>query len=173
MQMYSAIMITILLVSVDALFVGMSLRLQKDFKLYYLFIIFSIILAFSIAFYFVAGAVVERIDFAPNILVGVAFTLLGIRNLFAKDEEKMVLAIGSIVVLGLVMSIDAVVATVALTLEHGNIFFIPILAGASHLLLLLIGCFIARFIKTSHKVHNLISAFCLFLVALLSFAAIF
>ena len=168
----SKIVITALLVSLDALFVGMSLKLQKGFKLIYLFIIASIILVTSVISYFVAGAITEYISFETSVLVGAAFLILGIRSLFDKDEDKMVMAAGTIAVLGLIMSIDGVVATTALTIENGKVLLTPFLMPAGHLLFMLIGCCAAKYIKTSHKVHNIISASCLFLVAILNFADI-
>ena len=166
------IVITALLVSLDALFVGMSLKLQKGFKLTYLFIIASIILVTSVTAYFIAGVLSEHISFDTSILVGAAFSILGIRSLFDKDEDKMVMASGTIAILGLIMSIDGVVATTVLTIEFGKVFLTPFLMPAGHLLFLLTGCFIARHIRTSHKVHNIISASCLFLVAILNFVEI-
>ena len=105
-------------------------------------------------------------------LVGAAFLILGIRSLFDKDEDKIVMAAGAIVVLGLIMSVDGVVATTVLTIEHGKILLMPFLMPAGHLLFLLFGCCAAKYIKTSHKVHNIISASCLFLVAILNFVDI-
>jgi len=166
------IILTAILVSLDALFVGMSLKLQKGFKMIYLFIIASIILATSAAAYFVAGAIVQYITFETSVLVGAAFLILGIRSLFDKDEDKMAMTAGTIAVLGLIMSIDGVVATTALTIEHGKVFLTPFFMPSGHLLFMLAGCCIAKFIKTSHKVHNIISASCLFLIALLNFADI-
>jgi putative Mn2+ efflux pump MntP len=167
--MYIPIMVTIFLVSLDALFVGMSLKLQKSFRASYNFIIAGIIFALCVPAYFIAGGLMEHIDFDMDWIVGAAFLILGFRNLFAKDEEQMVLSIGAIIALGLVMSIDGVVATAALTIEQGKIFAIPILTALGHLAFLFIGCFAAKIIRTSHKVHNIISASCLFLVAALNF----
>ena len=167
--MYISIIVMILLVSTDALFIGMSLKLQKGFKLYYLFVISSIILAMCIFAYFIGGILARYIEFETSWVVGSVFLLLAIRNLFAKDEDKMILSMGTIVALGLVMSIDGIVATVVLAIEHKNIFLTPILATAGHLLFLLIGSFSAKFIKTSHKMHNIISASCLFIVSILNF----
>ena len=163
------IIITAILVSLDALFVGMSLKLQKGFRLAYLFVIASIILITSLAAYFVAGAIAEHVTFETSVFVGAAFLILGIRSLFDKDEDQMAMATGTIAVLGLIMSIDGVVATTALTIEHGKILLTPFLMPIGHLLFLLAGCCIAKFIKTSHKVHKVISATCLFLVAILNF----
>jgi len=170
--MYLPIIITATLVSLDALFVGMSLKLQKDFKRFFLFVIAAIIFCMSVIAYFLAGALIQYIDFKTSWIVGSAFLLLGIRNLFAKDEEKMALVIRAIVILGFVMSVDSIVGTIAVTVEHGKTFVSPVAMAAGHLVFLMIGSFAARFIKMSHKFHNIISAACLFFVAVLNFAGV-
>ena len=167
--MFLPVVITAALVSLDALFVGMSLALQKNFKRSYLLVIAAIIFVMSTIAYLAAGALRASIGFETSWIVGGAFVVLGVRNLFAKDEEKMTLSIGTIIALGLVMSIDGMVGAVAVTLEHGKTFLSPVLMGAGHLLFLLAGSFAARFVQTSHRVHNIISASCLFFVALLNF----
>lgn len=168
------ILITSILVALDALFVGMSIKLQKGYKTYFSFVISAIIFAMCIASYFIAGAVREVIKFNTSYIIGGVFLLLALRNFFAKDEEKMILKLGAIIVLGLIMSVDGFAATAALTIEQGKTFLIPVFVTAFHLLFLLIGCFVARFMKKlPHKTHNKISACCLALVAILNFAGVF
>ena len=104
--------------------------------------------------------------------MGAAFLILGIRSLFDKDEDKMLMAAGTITALGLIMSIDGVVATTVLTIEHGKFVLTPFLMPAGHLLFLLIGCCTAKYMKIPHKGHNIISASCFFLIAILNFADI-
>ena len=163
------ILTTAVLVSLDALFVGMSLKLRKDFKYSFAVFITCVLLVMSAIAYFIAGALIEFVHFKTSWFVGGAFLLLGAKNLFAKDEEQMVPTMGAILVLGFVMSIDCVVATVALTIDQGEIFFIPITVSFGHFAFMLAGCGAARFIKTTHTVHNIISASCLFLVSILNF----
>ena len=170
--MYTPIIITAALMSLDALFVGMSLKLLGTFKWSYIFIISSIIFALSVVSYFVAGALAGYIDFETSWIAGSAFAALGIRNLFAKDEEKMALGMGTIIVFGLIMSIDSMIGTVAVTIEYGEMFLSPVFMAGGHLLFLLIGCCAARFIRTSHKIHNILSASCLFIVAALNFTGV-
>ena len=160
------------LVSLDALFVGMSLKLQKDFRLSFIFVISGILLAMSLIAYLIAGALIDFVNFEASWLVGGAFLLLGAKSLFAKDEEQMNLTMRTIIIFGLVMSIDCVVAIVALTIDQGEMLLIPFTVSFGHFVFLLAGCGAAKFIKTSHKVHNIISASCLFLVAILNFTGI-
>lgn len=171
--MYVGIMVTILLVSLDALFVGASLRLQKSFKYYYFFIIFGLILVSSIIFYFLAEAFAHFIDFDTGILLGVTFTIMGIRAMFEKEEDGPLVCITCMFALGAIMSIDAVVATIALTIEYGNLIWIPVLAAACHLLFLFVGSFSERFLKVSPKIRRIISAGCMFLIAIFNFTGLF
>ena len=170
--MFVPAVITASLVSLDAFFVGMSLRLKKDFNWLHLFVISSIILAMSVISYFAAGALIRHIDFETSWIIGGVFALLGFRDLFAKDEETMALAIGTIIVFGFIMSIDSMVGTIAVTVAHGKTLLSPVLMAGGHFLFLLIGSIAANFIKTSHKVHNILSASCLFLVAALNFTGV-
>ena len=69
--MYFPIITTATLVSLDALFVGMSLKLQKDFKISFVFIITGILLAMSITAYIIAGLLTGSIDFETSWLVAI------------------------------------------------------------------------------------------------------
>ena len=166
------ILVTVIMVSIDAIFVGMSLGAQKGYKTRYSLIIASIIFFCSLVSFFIAIAVKQTIHFNSSQITGIAFTLLGIKNLFSKDEEKGTISLGSIVILGFVMSIDAVVATFFLTIDQMHSVLIPISAAAGHLILLLAGSYLTRYIKMSHKMHNVISASCLLLVAILNFTRV-
>ena len=68
----------------------------------------------------------------------------------------MIMSVGAIAVLGLIMSIDGVVPTVVLTIEYGKTFFTPVVISIGHLLFLFMGSAIAKSIKTSHRVHNIL-----------------
>jgi len=161
-----------MLVSLDALFVGMSLKLQKGFKLAYDFLIPSILLALSLIAYYVAGALSDLINFDTSWLVGGAFLILGVRNLFSKDEKSTILTTGTVIVLSLVMSIDSVITTVLLTIENGDTVLIPILVSLGHFIFLITGSYVVKFMKIPLKIRNIISASCLFLVAILNFTGV-
>lgn len=160
---------TVTMVSIDAIFVGMSLGAREGYKHKYPLIIATIILICSFVTFFIALAVKNTIHFNSNLIIGIAFVLLGIKNLFSRDEEKKDWSIGGIVVLGFVMSIDAVIATFLLTIEQQHSILIPISAAAGHLILLFAGSYLTKYIKMPHTWHNIISASCLFLVAILNF----
>ena len=78
----------------------------------------------------------------------------------------------AIIFLGFVMSIDDTLAITVLTLEYGQLIFIPILIVMGQLLFLLTGGFIAKFTNASPFVQKIISASCLFLIAILNFLEI-
>ena len=166
------ILVTVIMISLDATFVGMSLGAQKGYKNRYPFIIASIILLCSLVSFFVALAVKQTLHFNSSVIIGIAFVILGLKNLFARDEEKGTISTASIIFLGFVMSIDAVVATFFLTIGQMHSILIPISAAAGHLLLLLLGSFLTKYIKMPHIYHNIVSASCLFIVAILNFAQI-
>jgi len=170
--MYTAIIVTTMLVSIDAFFVGMALKLQNNFKPRVVFLISLVIATICFSAYLVAGLLTEYINFQTSWIVGFAFLLLGIRHLFSKGKEKETISLRTIVALGVLMSVDAVVATVVLTLEHGQSILTPTLASMGHLMFLLVGGFIARLIKTSKKTHKIFSAGCLFFIAALNFLGI-
>ena len=170
--MYVPIIVTIILISLDAVFIGMSLKLQRSFNIRVISIISATIFSICVSAYFVAGLLAEYIGFNASWFVGIAFLLLAIRHLFAKSEENKLYTVKVIIFLGIIMSIDAVVATTVLTLEHDKTFLIPILAFVGHLIFLLIGGLIARFINPPSTIHKIISASCLFLIAILNFVGI-
>lgn len=161
------------LISLDALFVGMSLKLQKGFRWRYLFVISTIIMIFSSVAYVVACSLKDFIAFDLSWIVGTIFVFLGIKNLFASDRQKKSVSLLSTILLGIIMSIDAVVATVSLTIDQVQTFLIPVLLTAGHLLFLFVGAFVIHFIRMPPLWQNIISATCLFAVAMLKFTAVF
>ena len=170
--MYIVSIVSVLLVSLDALFVGVSLRLRKQFEPLHNFIVFGVVLTMCTAACAAADALAVHIGFETSWLAGGAFLLLGLKNLLAKEEEKIALAIGTIVALGFFVSIDGAVLSAALTIEYGRAILTPIIVAAAHLLFLFVGSMLACCIKLPHKWRSIISASCLFLVAGLNFIGI-
>jgi putative Mn2+ efflux pump MntP len=170
--MYISIIATAILVSLEALFVGISLKLQKGFKLVFAFMISGFLLAMSIIAFFASRVLIRFIGFEISWLVGGAFILLGIMTLFAKGEKQANLNIGTIIMASLIMSIDCVAATIALTISHGEKLVIPLMISLGHLVMLIAGYYAAKIIKTSYKVRKIISASCLFIIAVLIIAGV-
>ena len=115
-----------LIVSVDAFFIGLSLGLQKRCKYLHLVIINTFLFGLCILGFFIAGQIYELIPFEPDYVVGFSFIALGlwyILHYFVSEyfkrrkgqtEEKEA-SLGTIVLVGLVMSVEAMMITMGIT----------------------------------------------------------
>ena len=166
--MTASILATTLLISIDALFVGMSLRFEKGFRLYDLFIIAAVIGLVSLGAHYLTGILAPYVSFETKWLIAAVFALLGLRNLLEKDGRSAAIGIGSVLALGLVMSLDCAITTVALALRQGLSLWIPALIALFHLLFMLTGSFAAEHIKASKRTRNTLAAACMFAVAILA-----
>jgi len=134
-----------LIVSVDAFFIGLSLGLQKKCKFLYLAIINAFLFGLCIIGFLVAGQVYELIPFDPDLIVGFAFIALGlwcILHYFISEqikrrkgiisEEKAF--IKSISLVGLVMSAEAMLITMGITFIFmpNATLLIPITVALAH-----------------------------------------
>jgi len=134
-----------LIVSVDAFFIGLSLGLQKKCKFLYLVIINIFLFGLCIIGFLVAGQVYELIPFDPDLVVGFAFIALGlwcILHYFISEhikrrkgivvEEKI--SLKSIGLVGLVMSIEAMLITmgVVFIFMPNSTMLIPITVALAH-----------------------------------------
>jgi len=134
-----------LIVSVDAFFIGLSLGLQKKCKFLYLAIINVFLLGLCILGFFIAGHVYELIPFDPDLIVGFAFISLGLwtilqffvfehikRRRGTTDEVNV--SLKTFVIVGLVMSVEAMLITMGITfifLPHST-FIIPVTVALAH-----------------------------------------
>ncbi|MCL2215593.1 MAG: manganese efflux pump [Defluviitaleaceae bacterium] len=134
-----------LVVSVDALFIGISLGLQKKCRFLYLAVINVFLLGLCIVGFFVAGQIYELIPFDPDLIVGFAFIALGLWTIlqyFIFDyvskrkgtTEEVNAAAKTIVIVGLVMSIEAMLITMGITfvLLPYSTMVIPITVALAH-----------------------------------------
>jgi len=134
-----------LVVSVDAFFIGLSLGLQKRCKFVYLAIINAFLLGLCIFGFLIAGQIYEIIPFDPDLIVGVAFISLGlwtILHYFVSEHikrrketaEEVNVSLKTIVLVGLVMSVEAMLITMGITfifLPHSTLV-IPITVAFAH-----------------------------------------
>ena len=129
-----------LVVSVDAFFIGLSLGLQARCKFLYLVIINAFLLGLCIIGFLVAGHVYELIPIDPDLIVGFAFISLGIwaiLQFFISHKRKgqdADMSIKAIVIVGLVMSVEAMLITMGITiifLPDSN-FIIPLTVALAH-----------------------------------------
>lgn len=141
-----------LVVSVDALFIGISLGLQEKCKYSYLVIINVFLLALCLLGYFVAGMVYELIPIDPDYIVGFAFIALGswyIISYLIKSKLNKVDDPGSnatISTVGLVMSFEAMLITMGITMvfmPYGTLL-IPITVALAHFIYSTATFFLAR-----------------------------
>ena len=134
-----------LIVSIDAFFIGLSLGLQERCRFLYLVIINVFLLGLCILGFFIAEQIYEIIPIDPDYVVGFAFIALGlwyILHYFISkrtkspsvnvEEEKTSLKTISLV--GLVMSLEAMVITMGITFIFlpTSTFLIPITVALAH-----------------------------------------
>jgi len=135
-----------LIVSIDAFFIGLSLGLQKRCKFLYLAIINVFLFGLCIFGFLIAERVYEHIPFEPDYIVGFAFIGLGLwyvlhyfiskyikRRKGISDEEEIV-SLKTLIPVGLVMSGEAMLITMGITFIFGaySTFAIPITVALAH-----------------------------------------
>ena len=120
-----------LVVSVDAFFIGLSLGMQKQCRFLYLAVINVFLFVLCILGFMLAGRVYELIPFDPDIIVGFAFISLGlwtIAQFFILEQikrrrgtaEEIHASLKTFVLAGFVMSAEAMLITMGIT-----IIFLP------------------------------------------------
>jgi len=146
-----------LIVSVDAFFIGLSLGLQKRCKFIYLVIINAILLGLCLTGFLIAGHIYESIPFDPDYIVGFAFITLGVWTIFQyficehvkkrqSNIKKENTSIKAIALVGLVMSIEAMLITMGITFIFlpRSTFIIPITVALAHFGYSALSFFLAR-----------------------------
>jgi len=144
-----------LVVSVDALFIGISLGLQEKCKYIYLVIINIFLLALCFVGFFIAAEVYELIPIDPDYIVGFAFIGLGLYYILNylikskknnKNEIVKENGIGTIATIGAVMSLEAMIITMGITfvfMPYGTIF-IPLTVALAHFIYSSVCFFLVR-----------------------------
>ncbi|MCL2372498.1 MAG: hypothetical protein FWC78_03750 [Defluviitaleaceae bacterium] len=127
-----------LVVSVDAFFIGLSLGLQKKCRFMYLAVINLSLLGLCFAGFLLAGLVYELIPIDPDLVVGFAFIGLGLwfilHYFITCKRQAAALSIKSIAMVGLVMSGEAMLITMGLSLIFMpySTWLIPVVVAAAH-----------------------------------------
>jgi len=134
-----------LVVSVDALFIGFSLGLQEKCKPWYIHIIHIFMLGLCLIGFFIAGRIYYLIPIDPDYIVGFAFISLGAWTILhhflskrvksrRKNNKKTDVSLKTIIIVGLVMSIEAMLITMGITLIFlpYSTFIIPVAVAAAH-----------------------------------------
>jgi len=135
-----------LIVSVDAFFIGLSLGLQKRCKFLYLAVINAFLLGLCIFGFLIAERVYDLIPIDPDLLVGFAFISLGLWTIVHYFVSKHIkhrkgtteavnVSLKTIVLVGLVMSIEAMLITMGISFIFlpDSTFVIPITVALAHL----------------------------------------
>jgi len=134
-----------LIVSVDAFFIGLSLGLQKRCKFMYLAVINGFLLGLCILGFLIAGRIYEHISVDSDIIVGFAFIAIGIWTIlqyFACEYIKKQrgtageegASVKTFAIVGLVMSIEAMLITMGITFIFlpNSTFIIPLTVALAH-----------------------------------------
>jgi len=142
-----------LLVSIDAFFIGLSLGLQKNCKFLYLFIINIFLFGLCMIGFFIAEQIYELIPFDSDLIIGFAFITIGswyiIHYLISKRKKKdkgEKANIYTIILIGFVMSVEAMLITMGITfifLPNSN-WIIPVTVALAHLGYSAISFYLAR-----------------------------
>ena len=133
-----------LVVSVDAFFIGLSLGLQARCKFMYLVLINSFLLGLCILGFMVAGRVYELIAFDADLVVGFAFIALGLWCIIQYFLCEYLMnrrggagkkpSCKTIAAVGFMMSAEAMIITMGITFIFlpGSTFLIPISVAFAH-----------------------------------------
>ena len=142
-----------LIVSVDAFFIGLSLGLQTRCKFLYLAIINAFLFGLCILGFLIAGRIYERIPFEPDYIVGFSFIALGlwyILHYFAKrckgSTGEVNASLKTIVLVGVVMSAEAMLITMGITFIFlpGSTLLIPVTVALAHFGYSVLSFYLAR-----------------------------
>jgi len=134
-----------LLVSVDAFFIGLSLGLQKSCRFLYLVLINTFLLGLCILGFLLAGQLYAFIEIDTDLIVGFSFIALGswcILHYFISKHIKSRqgnaaeenISRKTIILVGLVMSGEAMLITMGLTFIFlpDSTFLIPLTVALAH-----------------------------------------
>ena len=134
-----------LIVSVDAFFIGLSLGLQKRCRFLHLAMINAFLFVLCMAGFMLAGSVYELIPIDPDLVVGFAFISLGlwtILHFFVSDyikrrkgtDGEVDISFKTIAIVGLVMSVEAMLITMGITFIFlpSSTIAIPITVALAH-----------------------------------------
>lgn len=169
-----------LLVSIDAFFIGLSLGLQKKCKFLYLVFIHIFLFALCMLGFLIAGQIYEHIPFEPDYIVGFSFIALGLWTILhyfistgRKDLSSGQNSRKTFVLVGLVMSLEAMLITMGITfifLPYSN-FLIPITVTLAHFVYCVIAFYLARtkhLQKISPTIAHIVSGAALIIYGLMA-----
>jgi len=135
-----------LIVSVDAFFIGLSLGLQKKCKFLYLVFINTFLLGLCMLGFLLADRMYESIEFDTDLIVGFAFIALGLWTILHYFVSKQIERRKTIILVGLVMSGEAMLITMGITLifQPASTFLIPLTVALAHFGYSVLSFYLAR-----------------------------
>ena len=155
-----------LVVSTDAFFIGASLGLQKKCKFYQIALINLFLCSLCMVGYFLADFIADYIFFDTAVIVGLVFISLGAWYIFGVSKISIV---------GVAMSVEAMFITMGLTLlfSHDNnaSIIIPIAVALAHFGYAAASFFLARsrlIRRISDRLCNIISGGALIIYGLMA-----
>ena len=132
-----------LVVSVDAFFIGLSLGLRKDCKFLFLAAINLFLFGLCVLGFVIAGRIYESIAFDVDLVVGLSFIALGLWSILQYFSASLIkrhenggktASRNTIILVGIVMSVEAMLITMGITFIFlpGSTFLIPITVALAH-----------------------------------------
>ena len=134
-----------LIISVDAFFIGLSLGLQERCKFLYLVIINTLLFVLCVIGFFVASWLYDLIPVDPDLVVGFSFIALGgyyifhyfvieQKNRHTEGGQVKKKSLKTIAAVGFVMSVEAMLITMGITLIFWpySTIAIPITVALAH-----------------------------------------
>jgi putative Mn2+ efflux pump MntP len=122
-----------LIVSIDALFIGVSLGMQRRCRLLHLATINGVLLGMCLVGWWAAGRLYGLLPVDPEWLVGFAFIALGLWVMRRpRGEAVKEASLSTIASVGAVMSAEAMLITMGITLAFGAHVAVPITVALAH-----------------------------------------
>ena len=141
--MYFTIVITAILVNIDALFAGVALGINEKINLLYISVCAAIGFAMCLFAVFLSEILEIIFPFDLAIAGGILLILIGLRNIYIlskKDETKLKKSLlANYIAVGFSVGTDMTVAALSLSLILGQTLAIPIIFGLGQFMFVSLG----------------------------------
>jgi len=161
-----------LIVSIDAFFIGISLGMQERCRFLYLAAINTFLFGLCVLGFFIARQIHEMVLFDPYKIVGFAFIALGGWTIVQYFVFKNI-SLKTFSLVGFVMSFEAMIITMGLTIIFlpNSTLVIPITVALAHFVYSALSFYLTRlkyFRKIPAALSNIISGLALILCGLMA-----
>ena len=158
---YTLLLVSSVLVSIDAALAGVSLGIKSKYKFKYSLTTLVIVLIMTLLSFILAYFIKKTVHNGFDIISGVLFIIIGLKSLFdvlSKNEKSYEVNLLQICSIGFAIGIDASVATFTLSLSFFNIL-VPLIVTFMHFAFLSVGWVLSNiFIRAKGKVLSLVSS---------------